>query len=416
MEPTRYLLIYALTVLLMVSELLPLTLSALVGAALMVLFGVAEGAFTYEEALRFIDLDLIALLVAVMIVVEVVDRLGTFRYVAFNVVKRTMGRPHALFTALSLFSALTSLLLSDEAAILLAIAIIVSISRIGGLDPLPLSLASAIMVNLGGTGSLIGSVVNMALGLRAGFDFVKFASYLLPCEFMLYAVTMAFLYARYRASLAAPVMAELRVEVSRREALKGGLLLALLLASLIAASLLGFPESGAALAAALVALAATGWEPAEVFRRLDWDTVFFAGAFTVITEVLTRVRALEGFAEFTASVAGGSLTLATIFLLTIVTLASIFVENLAVALTFAPVVELFPFPRKEPLWAAVALGANLGGVGLPISSFVIVMTLGALRREGYNIDPWSIVRVSIPTTLLWLGFSAIYLLLRFNLL
>jgi Na+/H+ antiporter NhaD/arsenite permease-like protein len=80
------------------------------------------------------------------------------------------------------------------------------------------------------------------------------------------------------------------------------------------------------------------------------------------------------------------------------------------------VVEALPFADKRALWSALVLGANLGGVGLPVSSFVIVMTIGALRREGYEIDPWAVTRVGIPVTVAWLAFSAIYLLTRFSLI
>lgn len=416
MDPTRYLLAYLLTVLLAVSEALPLALAALVGAVLMAVFGIADGVITYHEALGFIDLDLIILLIGVMIVVEVVDRAGTFRYLSFKVVSSTIERPRRLFVTMSLLSAITSLFLSDEAAILLTTAIIGSLSKLGGFDPLPFAIASAVMVNLGGTGTLIGSVVNMAVGLRAGFNFVEFASYILPCEFMLYAVTIAFLYAKYRAHLRPAARAEFEVEVDKREVLKGGLHLTLLLASLISAGLVDLPASGVALAVALIALATSGLETAEVFRRLDWDTIFFAGAFTVIIEVLKEVDAFRGFAELTMQVAGGSLVIATLFLLLVSTTIGLFVPNVVTALSFIPIIEALPFAWKEPLWTSLVLGSNLSGVGLPISSFVIVMTLGALRREGYDVNPWSITKVGIPITAVWFGFSAIYLLLRFGLL
>lgn len=416
-DPTKYILSYLLVVLLSVAEVFPMSLSAMVGAAFAVLFGLSDGLFKYHEVLAFIDLELIALLIAVMIVVEVVDRYGTFRYVALKVVRRVAARPQVLLVVTGLLSALTSLLLSDEAAILLFVAILGSFSKIGGFDPVPFAITSAIMVNLGGTGTLIGSLPNMAIGLRAGFDFVEFASYLLPVEFMLYGITLLFLYRYFKPQLKPQAVVEFEdVEVSRSDALRGAILLAFLLSSLILAGFLEFPISGVALVSALIALAVSGFDTTDVFRRLDWDTIFFTAAFTVIIEVLGKAEALKGLILFTQSITGGSLALASLFIFFASGLFGLFIPNLIMALSFIPLIDGLNFPDKRALWAGLALGSNLSGVGLPVSSFVIVMTLGALRREGYRVNPWTITKVGLLVTFIWLVFSATYLLLRFNLL
>lgn len=418
MDPTKYLLGYLLVVLLAVSEAFPMSLSAMVGAALLVAFGVSDGVLSFSEALSFIDLELLALLVGVMIVVEVVDRCGTFRYLALKVVRRVLKRPVLLLVVAGLMSALTSLLLSDEAALLLIVAILLSLGKAGALDPVPFAVSSAIMVNLGGTGTLVGSVPNMAIGIRAGFSFAEFASYLLPCEFALYGVTLALLYLYYRGKLqSSGGEAELEeIEVSRVDVAKGAFLLSLMLSLLIAAGIAGFPASAAALASAVISLALAGFDTLEVFQRLDWDTVFFTAAFTVIIGALERVEALKGLTLWLQEAAGGSLALAALLVLLVSGAASLLLPNLIVALSFIPVIEALPFADKRALWSALVLGANLGGVGLPVSSFVIVMTIGALRREGYEIDPWAVTRVGIPVTVAWLAFSAIYLLTRFSLI
>jgi Na+/H+ antiporter NhaD/arsenite permease-like protein len=417
-DPTKYLLGYLLVVLLAVSEAFPMSLSAMVGAALLVAFGVSDGVLSFSEALSFIDLELLALLVGVMIVVEVVDRCGTFRYLALKVVRRVLKRPVLLLVVAGLMSALTSLLLSDEAALLLIVAILLSLGKAGALDPVPFAVSSAIMVNLGGTGTLVGSVPNMAIGIRAGFSFAEFASYLLPCEFALYGVTLALLYLYYRGKLqSSGGEAELEeIEVSGADVAKGAFLLSLMLSLLIAAGIAGFPASAAALASAVISLALAGFDTLEVFQRLDWDTVFFTAAFTVIIGALERVEALKGLTLWLQEAAGGSLALAALLVLLVSGAASLLLPNLIVALSFIPVIEALPFADKRALWSALVLGANLGGVGLPVSSFVIVMTIGALRREGYEIDPWAVTRVGIPVTVAWLAFSAIYLLTRFSLI
>lgn len=418
MDPTRYLLTYILVVLLAVAEVFPLSVSAMVGAALAVFFGMSDGLFTYHEALGLIDLELIALIISVMIVVEIVDRYGTFRYLALKVVRRSAENPEVLLVSVGLMSAFTSLLLSDEAAILLFSALMGALAKLSGLDPLPFAITSAVMVNLGGTGMLTGSLPNMAIGLKAGFDFVEFASYILPLEFTLYGVTLFFLYSMYGPKLRFRVSVESleQVRISKVDAIKGAVVLASMISSLVAASLMDLPVSGVAILVAVAALAISGGDTSEVLRVVEWDTVFFATAFTVLVGVVERAEAMKGFVEFTRQLTGGSLTTATLFLLLASGTIGLLIPNIITALSFVPLVDGLAFPDKRPLWLSLVVGSNLSGVGLPISSYVIVLTLGALRREGYKVDPWSVTKVGMPLTAVWLAVSAIYLLLRFNLL
>lgn len=416
LDPRPYLLSYVLTITLSLSGLFPLSLSAIIGATLTVLFGINDKLFTFDEALTFIDLDLMALLIGVMMVAEVVDRSGLFRLLALKLIKRTQSKPRHLLVIVPLFAAIVSLLVSDEAALLLSAAILISISRILGIDPKPIALSTAVMVNLGGTGTLIGSIPNMAIGLRAGLDFVEFAAYILPCEFMLYGVTLAYLLAIFKDKVPSEVavLPEIQEEVNIGEVIKGAFVLVFMLATLIFSSFLGFPASVAAVASAVLALAVCGYDTTEVFRELDWDTVFFTAAFSVIIEVLSKAEALQGLSQLLHSMSTGGWSGYSIVTLLMSAVVSIVIPNLVVALTFIPVVNGLQLHDKRPVWSALVLGVNLPGIALPTSSFVIVMTIGALKREGIHIDPWEVAKIGIPLTFIWLGLAALYILLRFS--
>lgn len=52
-------LVYALTLLLSATEIVPISVAALIGALLTAWFGLSNGLFTYEEALGFVDMRLI---------------------------------------------------------------------------------------------------------------------------------------------------------------------------------------------------------------------------------------------------------------------------------------------------------------------------------------------------------------------
>jgi len=122
------LLVYLLTILLAVTEAIPLSMSALIGALLTAWFGLQYGVFSYEEALRFIDMRIIGLVVGTMIVVEVARKSDVFHFGALYAVKLAGGNPARLFVAICIVSAAASLFLSDATAMLLMAAAVVTIS------------------------------------------------------------------------------------------------------------------------------------------------------------------------------------------------------------------------------------------------------------------------------------------------
>lgn len=130
MDPTTiiFILIYLLTVLLAASKVVPMSIAALIGALLTAWFGLQYGLFTYEQAGAFIDMRLIGLLVGTMIVVEVAERSGLFRFGALYAIKLSKGSPIGLFVFLGLVSAAVSMFLSDSTAMLLMAAATVTIT------------------------------------------------------------------------------------------------------------------------------------------------------------------------------------------------------------------------------------------------------------------------------------------------
>ncbi|RJS82378.1 hypothetical protein CW707_01080 [Candidatus Bathyarchaeota archaeon] len=181
-----FLLIYLLTLLVSAIELAPLSVAALSGALLTAWFGIQYGVFTYEEALGFVDFRLLGLVIGTMIVVEVAERSGLFRVMALYAIKLSGGSPGKLFVFLCVTSAAVSMFLSDPTAMLLMAAATVTITKLLNYDPTPYFLASTVMINLGGTSTLIGSVSNMIIGVEAGMTFTDFVSYLALCEVALH--------------------------------------------------------------------------------------------------------------------------------------------------------------------------------------------------------------------------------------
>jgi Na+/H+ antiporter NhaD/arsenite permease-like protein len=416
------LLIYVLIILISILELTSLSVAALVGAVLVAWFGIQYGTFTYQEALGFIDFRLLGLLIGTMIVVEVAKRGGLFNVFALYAIKVSGGHPGRLFVAVCVVAALVSMFLSDPTAMLLVAAATVTITKLLNYNPAPYFLSAAIMINLGGTSTLIGSVSNMIIGIDAGLSFMDFLIFLGVCEIMLWALTITALYFVFRSKLGEKK--ELP-EYNPREGIKdkqifqrSTFVLVILLILFLTLDQLGVGPEAVALGCGVLALLICKVDPAEIFREIDWETVFFIAGFMFIIAGLEQTQFLSDMSVQLFSFAGGSSLIATQMMLWVSGFASVFVSNIAVALTFTPIVaaQAGLGLNLNAIWSGLILGTNLGGATTPFSGAVMMMAIGTLKREKISVKFGDFAKIGIITTLIQLSFSSIYLALRFGLI
>ncbi|MCD6255754.1 MAG: hypothetical protein J7J44_05725 [Deltaproteobacteria bacterium] len=418
------LLVYLLTILLAATEIVPLSMSALIGALLTVWFGIQYAGLTPQQLINLNDMfPILGLIVGTMIVVEVARKSDVFHFGALYAIKLSGGSPAKLFVAICVISAAASLFLSDSTAMLLMAAAIVAIAKLLRYDPLPYFLSAVIMINLGGTSTLIGSVSNMAIGVQAKMSFNEFLIYLTPCELALWALMIIVLYKIFKPRLGQkrelPTYNPWEVVKDKRRFRRSSFVLFLLIILFLVMERLEIgpgvtigPEI-IALGCAVFALTISGFDPAEIFREIDWETVFFVAGFLVIVNGLQASDVLVEASNFILNIAGENELLLTMMTLWFSGLASTVVSNIAIALTFAPLIKNMEASRA--VWSALVLGTNLGGATTPFSSAACVMAAGALKREGISLSFAEFTKIGAITSLIQLAFSSIYLILRFGL-
>ena len=416
------LLIYVLIILISILELTSLSVAALVGALLVAWFGIQYGAFTYQDALGFIDFRLLGLLIGTMIVVEVAKRGGLFNVFALYAIKVSGGHPGRLFVAICVVAALVSMFLSDPTAMLLVAAATVTITKLLNFNPTPYFLSAAIMINLGGTSTLIGSVSNMIIGIQAGLTFMDFLIFLGVCEIILWALTITALYFVFRSKLGKKK--ELP-EYNPREGIKdkkifyrSTFVLILLIILFLTLDTIGVGPEAVALGCGILALLISRVDPAEIFREIDWETVFFIAGFMFIIGGLESTQFLSDVSMQLFQFASGNSLVATQMTLWFSGLASVFVSNIAVALTFTPIIgaQALSGLNLNAVWSGLILGTNLGGATTPFSGAVMMMAIGTLKREKIAVKFGEFAKIGIITSLIQLGFSSIYLVFRFGLM
>ncbi len=416
------LLIYVLILLISILELTPLSVAALIGALLTAWFGIQYGAFTYDQAIGFIDFKLIILLIGTMVVVEVAKRSGLFNVFALYAIKFSKGHSGRLFVAICLVAALVSMFLSDPTAMLLVAAATVTITKLLNYEPTPYFLSAAIMINLGGTSTLIGSVSNMIIGIEAGLSFSDFLGYMGLCEIILWALTIIALYFVFKSRLG-----ENRVlpEFHPKESIKDKklfyrslLVLVIMIILFLTLDAIGVGPEAVAIGCGILALLICKVDPTEIFREIDWETIFFIAGFMFIVGGLESTHILSDVSTQLFQLAGGSSLIASQITLWFTGAASGFVSNIAIALTFTPIISAQALSgfNMGALWSALVLGTNLGGATTPFSGAVMMMALGTLKREKISVKFKDFTKVGVITTLIQLGFASVYLTLRFGLI
>ena len=416
------LLIYILIILISILELTSLSVAALSGAVLVAWFGIQYGTFTYQDALGFIDFRLLALLIGTMIVVEVAKRGGLFNVFALYAIRFSGGNPGRLFLAVCVVAALVSMFLSDPTAMLLVAAATVTITKLLNYDPTPYFLSAAIMINLGGTSTLIGSVSNMIIGIEVGLSFNDFLGFLGLCEIVLWILTISALYFVFRSRLGEK---KVLPEYDPKESIKdktvfyrSAFVLVILVVLFLTLDQIGVGPEAVALGCGILALLICRVDPAEIFKEIDWETVFFIAGFMFIIAGLGRTEFLSDISMQLFNFAGGSSLIATQMMLWVSGVASVFVSNIAVALTFTPIISAQALSglNLNAIWSALILGANLGGATTPFSGAVMMMAIGTLKREKISVKFGDFAKIGIITSLIQLGFSSFYLILRFGLM
>ncbi|HWG80227.1 MAG TPA: SLC13 family permease, partial [Stellaceae bacterium] len=133
--------------------------AALLGASLMV----ASGAVSLDEAYRAIDLDTLALLLGMMILVANL-RLAGFFHLANAWIARHARHPLALLAGVIVVSGGLSAFLVNDTVCLMLTPLVAEATLAMRRNPVPYLLAVAMASNIGSTATITGNPQNIMIG------------------------------------------------------------------------------------------------------------------------------------------------------------------------------------------------------------------------------------------------------------
>ena len=418
--------LFALILLLIALELVNRMVAALLGAAILVSFGIVS---QEEAATEFVDWNTIGLLAGMMVIVAIMERTGVFEYLAIKSAQWGKARPGRILILLALVTAFLSAFLDNVTTVILMVPVTFLIADALGLSPVPFLLTQVMASNIGGAATLIGDPPNILIGSAAGLSFTEFVVNLTPVVLLTLPPVLGVLYLMFRRQLrytkeAEDVIAGMDAAGSIRDGVllrKSLIVLSLVVIAFFLHGALHLEAATIALfgAAALMLYARPDVE--EVLRDVEWPTLlFFVGLF-VLVGGLKVTGFIGGIAELLTNVAGGTSVATAIIVIWGSGIASGIVDNIPFTATMIPVIqdlakaENLSESETQALWWALALGADFGGNFTLIGASANVVVAGMSERAGRRISFLTFMLYGIPVTLVSLIIATVYVLLRYYL-
>ncbi|MBL8729890.1 MAG: ArsB/NhaD family transporter [Planctomycetes bacterium] len=436
--------LFVVTFVLIVSEKVHKTKAALFGGALTIALGILSQEEAFHSPHFGIDHGVVFLLISMMVLVNVIGHTGIFGWAAIKVAKLGRGRPLPIMLLFCALTALASALLDNVTTVLLVAPVTLLIADELDVDPIPFLLAEAMASNIGGTATLIGDPPNILIAARARFTFDDFLFHLTPAVLVIMVAFLIALRVFFGKRLRVDehkrqrvlAMDERRMIKDRSLAVKSLSVLALTLVGFTMHSTLQLEPATVALTGAALLLLISRGEPNRVLAEVEWPTIFFfMGLFLVIGGIVKVgiVRDISAMVIQATGPTADSMKTTAFSLLWFSAALSAVVDNIPYVATMNPLVldmansvlhggqadpnnlplETLHAPVLQPVWWSFALGSCLGGNATAIGASANVVVVGLAGRAGHKITFGRFLKFGVPTMLLTLVISHVYVLLRY---
>lgn len=392
--------------------------AALAGAVLTVVVG----GLPLDQAYAAVDLDVLAFLLGVLVLVAHLERAGAFDRAAAAAVARARS-PRALLAAVVAVSGVASaFVMNDTVCVVLTPLVLGALDRLAArgrpLRPLPFLLGVALAANVGSAMAITGNPQNMVVGLASGIRFGAFLAALAPAALGGLAIVYGVLVLAFRRDLAveptvpaAPPATSGERPFDRPLARLATAVFALCVAGWLAG--LSLPLVALGGAAALLVLARR--DPTPVLAGgVDWPLLLFFAALFVLTRgvrdtglVTAGTRLALGGLRGTDAL-GPRLADAAVVSAAMVALSNL-VSNVPAVLLWRPAVAALPHARF--VWLAVAMSSTFAGNLTLLGSMANLIVAERAGARGERLGFWDYLKVGAPVTLLTTAWGVVALAL-----
>ncbi len=411
------LIIFAVTILVVITNWIDSTLAALIGVALMCWIGI----MTETDAFKLVDWNVMAILIGIWIIAGYFGKSGVPSWLSIQALKLSGGRPGLLVIILTFLAGFISMFVDNVVTILMMAPVALPLSRALKLPAVPVVLMIGFGANFMGTALIIGDLPPQMLHSVAGAEFFDFIwQHGRPSSFPILVVTFIITLAAmwwygFRGHKRVTDLSSLGVEAKIENPLFATIVVGWFLGTVIAMSMreyigvqLGFIALTGALSLVLVLALlgdrvkeATSFE--ECLQELDWRAIFFYIALFALVGGLEKSHILDLLANQLKPIFIENYALGATLLYWITIPIVGLVEHDAYILTFLHTIKDLGNNGIEPwplywvvLWAGT-LGSNLTIAGAP--ALYVALSLGE-KEEGRKVSLREFLAWSVPFTLI----------------
>jgi Na+/H+ antiporter NhaD/arsenite permease-like protein len=408
--------VFALTIIVVIANVVDATIAALIGVAVLIWFGV----MTEVEAFQLVDWNVMAILVSIWVIAGYFGKSGVPSWLSVQALRLSGGRPGVLVMILSVLAGLISMFVDNVVVILMMAPVALPLARALKLPVTPVILMIGFSANFMGTALLLGDLPPQMLHSVSGAEFFDFiwqqgrpSSF--PILMVTFVITLAAMYAYgFRSHRQVTVDIEsLGIETHIPNKLFAGVVVGWFLLTVVGMAFrqvlgvkLGFIAMTGAITLVLLLellgdrVKAPSFE--HILGELDWRAIYFYIALFALVGALEKTHILDQLA---------------------IALKPLFLENLALGATLmywvtVPIVGIvehdayiltFLYTIKElqaegvaawPLWWMLVwsgtLGSNLTVAGAPALFAALNI---CEREEKRKISLREFLSWSVPFTL-----------------
>jgi len=401
-------------------ELINRTTIAILGAAVLISMAIGLQVVVPNESLDFIieliDFNTIGLLLGMMIIVAILGETGVFNWVAVKATELSRGNPWRLLVILCTFTAIASAFVDNVTVILLMVPVTLTIFRFLNRSPFPYVIGQTMCSNIGGAATLIGDPPNIIIGSAANIDFNSFIVGMGPTIAITFVSSLFILRLLFAKDMKVRFDVRLIEKFEQEHLIKDKSLLKKCLAILSAViffftiqGLIGIEVSLIAFAGAAVLLVITKTNVEKVLHEVDWATLLFFTGLFIVVGIFSEAGGIQILSTAVIGITGGEPWSTFFSIIWLSAIASCFVDNIHFTVTMfhllatlannPEIISGFGHLAINPLWWALALGADLGGNLTLIGSSAGVVAVGISAKFGFRITFNQWFKVGLPYTI-----------------
>jgi Na+/H+ antiporter NhaD/arsenite permease-like protein len=409
------------------------TLSALLGATTLLAFSylgraVSPGyfVFSFQDSLRYIDWNVIFLIMGMMIVIAIVENTGIFQWLAFFAYRISGGHTWLLLPILMLITGLASAFLDNVTTMLLMTPITVQIALALEMSPLALLMPEVLASNVIGVSTLVGTPTNILIGSFGGISFNDFLANLTPGVLLAFVGLLVYSWLSYRkelsgasnpSSVLVDKLAERGVITAPDQLTKAGVVGAGMLAMFVGGEHIGLQPAVTALIGATALLVWIRPDVEQMIEAVDWTTLVFFLSLFIVVGGIQEVGLISMLAAQIGRWVGQSLVITMLAVIWLSALLSMLIANIPFTAAMLPVVRFLsasvPGGNSKALFYCLSVGSAMGGNGSLIGASANMVTAGIADSAGYPITYAYFVRKGLPALFITVGLATIWLLFRF---